>query len=213
MANPLSNLSDGSWHTMEVLFGPESSPGAGNGTYLGWVDGNQIASYNNVLWLAPGNNVGWSLTLAVRPGVRRCQKQPHPTLCTGTSRRVVREHAINRRGCGTGVKLAREAREGRPVDVGDDPHGIREVTVATIVGVLLVPVALGWALPLLSELLSLGSAVRRRHAAVASLGTPSTAGRQRVLTLCRPTMRRCSSTRVCIRCSNCARRAQSQRSS
>ena len=57
--NPRANLSDGNWHVMEVLFGPESSPGAGNGTYVAWVDGNQIASYNNVLWLAPGNNVGW----------------------------------------------------------------------------------------------------------------------------------------------------------
>jgi hypothetical protein len=57
--NPRANLSDGNWHVMEVLFGPESTPGAGNGTYQGWVDGAQVASYNNVLWLAPGNNVGW----------------------------------------------------------------------------------------------------------------------------------------------------------
>jgi uncharacterized protein YjdB len=61
--NPRANLSDGNWHLMEVLFGPESTPGAGNGTYVAWVDGVQIASYNNVLWLAPGNNIGWPYLL------------------------------------------------------------------------------------------------------------------------------------------------------
>jgi hypothetical protein len=57
--NPQAILTGGNWHLLEVLFGPESSPGAGNGAYQAWVDGVQVASYNNVLWLAPGNNVGW----------------------------------------------------------------------------------------------------------------------------------------------------------
>ncbi len=63
VANPAANLSDGNWHTMEVLFGPESSPGAGNGTYTGWVDGTQVASYTNVQWLAAGNRAGWPYLL------------------------------------------------------------------------------------------------------------------------------------------------------
>jgi len=54
-----ANISDGNWHTIEVLFGPESTPGAGNGTYKAWVDGVQVASYTGVLWLAPGNTAGW----------------------------------------------------------------------------------------------------------------------------------------------------------
>ena len=52
------NLSDGNWHTMEVLFGPESSPGAGNGTYQAWVDGTD-RQIRDVLWLASGNKPGW----------------------------------------------------------------------------------------------------------------------------------------------------------
>lgn len=56
---PAANVNDGNWHTVEVLFSPESSPGAGNGTYTGWVDGTEIAHYTDVLWLAPGNQVGW----------------------------------------------------------------------------------------------------------------------------------------------------------
>ena len=60
MANPKANLlTDGNWHVMEVLFGPESSPGAGNGSYSAWVDGVQIASYSTVQWLAAGNKAGW----------------------------------------------------------------------------------------------------------------------------------------------------------
>ena len=54
-----ANISDGAWHTVEVLFAPESSPGAGNGGYTGWVDGTQIAHYTNVQWLARGNRAGW----------------------------------------------------------------------------------------------------------------------------------------------------------
>jgi hypothetical protein len=57
--NPAANLSDGNWHVLEVLFGPESTPGAGNGTYQGWIDGVLVANYTNVPWLASGNNVGW----------------------------------------------------------------------------------------------------------------------------------------------------------
>jgi hypothetical protein len=57
--NPTSDVSGGGWHLIEVLFTPESTPGAGDGTYTAWVDGTQIAYYNNVLWLAPGNQVGW----------------------------------------------------------------------------------------------------------------------------------------------------------
>jgi hypothetical protein len=63
MGNPAANLTDGNWHMMEVLFGPESSPGAGNGSYKAWVDGTQVASYTNVQWLAPGNMVGWPYLL------------------------------------------------------------------------------------------------------------------------------------------------------
>ena len=54
-----ANLSNGNWHTMEVLFAPESSPGAGNGGYQAWVDGVQIAKYTDVQWLASGNKPGW----------------------------------------------------------------------------------------------------------------------------------------------------------
>jgi len=57
--NPAADLNDGAWHTMEVLFTPESSPGAGDGSYTGWVDGTQIAHYANVQWLARGNKAGW----------------------------------------------------------------------------------------------------------------------------------------------------------
>jgi hypothetical protein len=57
--SPASNLKGGGWHLIEVLFTPESTPGAGNGSYTGWVDGVQIANYTNVLWLAAGNQVGW----------------------------------------------------------------------------------------------------------------------------------------------------------
>ncbi len=57
--NGAANLSDGNWHTVEVLFGPESSPGAGNGSYTGWVDGREVANYHNVQWLASGNRAGW----------------------------------------------------------------------------------------------------------------------------------------------------------
>jgi hypothetical protein len=61
--NRAANLSDGNWHTMEVLFGPESTPGAGNGSYQAWVDGTQIAKYSDVLWLASGNKPGWPYLL------------------------------------------------------------------------------------------------------------------------------------------------------
>jgi hypothetical protein len=57
--SPAANLKGGAWHLIEVLFTPESTPGAGDGTYTGWVDGTQIANYTNVLWLAAGNQVGW----------------------------------------------------------------------------------------------------------------------------------------------------------
>jgi uncharacterized protein YjdB len=57
--SPAANLNDGAWHTVEVVFSPESSPGAGNGGYTGWVDGTQVAHYTNVQWLAVGNQVGW----------------------------------------------------------------------------------------------------------------------------------------------------------
>jgi hypothetical protein len=54
-----ANIKGGAWHLLEVLFTPESSPGAGDGTYTGWVDGVQIAHWTSVLWLAAGNQVGW----------------------------------------------------------------------------------------------------------------------------------------------------------
>jgi hypothetical protein len=54
-----ANLSDGRWHLVEVLFAPESVPGAGNGTYTAWVDGIRVAQYTDVLWLASGNQAGW----------------------------------------------------------------------------------------------------------------------------------------------------------
>lgn len=54
-----ADLAGGSWHTMEVLFTPESKPGAGNGSYTAWVDGTQIAHYTSVQWLASGNEAGW----------------------------------------------------------------------------------------------------------------------------------------------------------
>jgi hypothetical protein len=57
--SPSANLNDGAWHTIEVVFGPESSPGAGDGSYTGWIDGTQVAHYTSVMWLASGNQVGW----------------------------------------------------------------------------------------------------------------------------------------------------------
>jgi Bacterial Ig-like domain (group 2) len=77
--NAQANLSDGNWHTMEVLFGPESSPGAGNGTYKAWVDGVQVASDDNVLWLAPGNRVGWPYLL-FQPVYGGVQSRPPSTM-------------------------------------------------------------------------------------------------------------------------------------
>ncbi len=56
---PAAELAGGAWHTIEVLFTPESSPGTGNGTYTAWVDGTQIAHYTNVQFLARGNRVGF----------------------------------------------------------------------------------------------------------------------------------------------------------
>jgi hypothetical protein len=50
---------DGAWHTVEILFGPESSAGAGNGLYQAWVDGTEVANYNNIQWLAAGQKAGW----------------------------------------------------------------------------------------------------------------------------------------------------------
>jgi hypothetical protein len=61
--NRAANLGDGVWHLIEVLFTPESSPGAGDGAYQAWVDGTQVANYAKVLWLAPGNPVGWPYLL------------------------------------------------------------------------------------------------------------------------------------------------------
>jgi cellulose synthase/poly-beta-1,6-N-acetylglucosamine synthase-like glycosyltransferase len=57
------------------------------------------------------------------------------------------------------------------------------VTVATVVGVLLLPVAVAWALPLLSELLSLGVVFQRRRARGAPSATPCWADRQRMVIL------------------------------
>jgi hypothetical protein len=54
-----ADLNDGQWHTVEILFAPESSPGSGNGQYTAWVDGTQIARYTNVQFLASGNRSGW----------------------------------------------------------------------------------------------------------------------------------------------------------
>jgi trimeric autotransporter adhesin len=52
-------ITGGAWHTMELLYGPESTSGAGNGTYQAWVDGVQVANYSNVNWLAAGETPGW----------------------------------------------------------------------------------------------------------------------------------------------------------
>ena len=52
-------LSDGNWHTVEVLLTPESSPCAGNGTYVAWVDGTSVGTFTGIQWLAAGNRVGY----------------------------------------------------------------------------------------------------------------------------------------------------------
>jgi hypothetical protein len=57
--NSTADLTGGAWHTVEVLFTPESTPGAKNGTYTGWVDGVEIAHWTGVWWLARGNKPGW----------------------------------------------------------------------------------------------------------------------------------------------------------
>jgi uncharacterized protein YjdB len=60
-SNPAAVLStgDNAWHTVEIVFGPESTPGAGNGVYQSWVDGTQVANYSNIVWLAAGQTPGW----------------------------------------------------------------------------------------------------------------------------------------------------------
>jgi len=55
----VANLNDSKWHLIELLFTPETSPGAGDGTYMGWVDGVRIAHYADVMWLARDNAPGW----------------------------------------------------------------------------------------------------------------------------------------------------------
>ncbi len=53
----------GTWHTLEVLFQPESVPGRGDGVYTSWVDGAQADRETNVAWLAAGEAVGWPYLL------------------------------------------------------------------------------------------------------------------------------------------------------
>src|SRR5262249_47608423 len=57
--NRNADLATGGWHTIEVVFGPETVPGAGDGLYMAWVDVKPVASYKDVHWLAPGNRRGW----------------------------------------------------------------------------------------------------------------------------------------------------------
>jgi hypothetical protein len=52
-------ITGGAWHTIELLYGPESTSGAGNGTYQAWVDGTQVTNMSNVNWLAAGEQPGW----------------------------------------------------------------------------------------------------------------------------------------------------------
>ena len=52
-------ITDGNWHQLEVLFTPESSPGAGNGSIDFWVDGASHYQKTNVKFLAAGNAPGW----------------------------------------------------------------------------------------------------------------------------------------------------------
>jgi Bacterial Ig-like domain (group 2) len=52
-------ITGGAWHTIELLYGPESKSGAGNGTYQAWVDGAQVTNMSNVNWLASGETPGW----------------------------------------------------------------------------------------------------------------------------------------------------------
>jgi len=52
-------ITGGAWHTIELLYGPESTSGAGNGTYQAWVDGAQVTNTSNVNWLAAGETPGW----------------------------------------------------------------------------------------------------------------------------------------------------------
>jgi uncharacterized protein YjdB len=52
-------ITGGAWHTIELLYGPESTSGAGNGTYQAWVDGTQVTNMSNVNWLAVGESPGW----------------------------------------------------------------------------------------------------------------------------------------------------------
>jgi len=54
----IASLTDGAWHWDERIFVAESSPGAGDGQYLAYYDGTLVASYDDVLWLAPGGTWG-----------------------------------------------------------------------------------------------------------------------------------------------------------
>lgn len=54
-----ADLTGGAPKMCEWLFGPESTPGKGDGTCKMAVDGVQVADATGVLWLAPGNLPGW----------------------------------------------------------------------------------------------------------------------------------------------------------
>jgi hypothetical protein len=52
-------LTGGAWHTMELLYTPESTSGKGDGGYQAWVDGVQVANDTNINWLSAGETPGW----------------------------------------------------------------------------------------------------------------------------------------------------------
>ncbi len=90
--NPQANLSDGNWHVMEVLFGPESTPGAGNGTYQAWVDGIPDRELQQRA-VARARQQRWLALPPVRPGVRGHQEQPALHHVLGL-RSAIRQYAI-----------------------------------------------------------------------------------------------------------------------
>ncbi len=63
LSQVVADLADGLQHLLDVLFEAESTTGAGDGKCTIAVDKQIVAHYTDILWLAPGNVVGWPYLL------------------------------------------------------------------------------------------------------------------------------------------------------
>jgi hypothetical protein len=59
-SHPNLMMSAGTTHHIEILSSPESVPGAGDGGYSAWVDGQLGYSSTTVRWLGAGDTPGWN---------------------------------------------------------------------------------------------------------------------------------------------------------